>query len=102
MINEGEYKTDLAEDNGGGYVAVISFIFNLFLLMKTHKRLVLFFDEAFTQISKRYFCQFFSFVHQLSKDLGVDLLLITHDPRIEQDMVDHLYVVENGKTNKVK
>ena len=24
MINEGEYKTDLAEDNGGGYVAVIS------------------------------------------------------------------------------
>lgn len=102
MVNEGEFETDLTEGNGGAFVAVISLVFNLFLLMKTKKRLFLVFDEHFTQISKEYFDGFFQFLHQLCKDLHLDVMLITHDQRVELEMCDHLYVMEDGVMRKVK
>ena len=66
------------------------------------KRKFLCFDEQFTQISDAYFNNFFSFLKALSRDLEVDILLITHDKRIEDDMVDHLYVMEDGVAHKIK
>lgn len=102
IIDEGDYSTDLKEGNGGGYLAVISLVFNLFLLMKLKKRRFLCFDEQFTQISDEYFENFMSFLKVLSKDLDVDILLVTHDKRIEDDMIDHLYVMEEGIARKIK
>lgn len=102
IIDEGDYFTDLKEGNGGGYLAVISLVFNLFLLMKLKKRRFLCFDEQFTQISDEYFENFMSFLKVLSKDLDVDILLVTHDKRIEDDMIDHLYVMEEGIARKIK
>lgn len=102
IIDEGDYSTDLKEGNGGGYLAVISLVFNLFLLMKLKKRRFLCFDEQFTQISDEYFENFMAFLKVLSKDLNVDILLVTHDKRIEDDMIDHLYVMEDGITRKIK
>lgn len=102
VINEGEFDTDLKEGNGGGYLAVISLVFNLFLLMKMKRRKFLCFDEHFTQISKEYFPRFFEFISQLSKDLGVDILLVTHDERIDEDMVDRIYVMDEGKAVRQK
>lgn len=102
IIDEGDYSTDLKEGNGGGYLAVISLVFNLFLLMKLKKRRFLCFDEQFTQMSDEYFENFMSFLKVLSKDLDVDILLVTHDKRIEDDMIDHLYVMEEGIARKIK
>lgn len=102
IIDEGDYSTDLKEGNGGGYLAVISLVFNLFLLMKLKKRRFLCFDEQFTQISDEYFENFMAFLKVLSKDLNVDILLVTHDKRIEDDMIDHLYVMEDGIARKIK
>ena len=101
IIDEGDYSTDLKEGNGGGYLAVISLVFNLFLLMKLKKRRFLCFDEQFTQISDEYFENFMAFLKVLSKDLNVDILLVTHDKRIEDDMIDHLYVMEDGIACKI-
>ena len=42
------------------------------------------------------------FLKVLSKDLDVDILLVTHDKRIEDDMIDHLYVMEEGIARKIK
>lgn len=102
VIDEGDFETDLRTGNGGGYQAVISFIFNVFLLMKMKKRLFLVFDEHFMQISKMYFDNFFGFLQQLSKDLKIDILMITHDERIEDSMVDNIYFMEHGKSRKLK
>lgn len=102
IIDEGDYSTDLKEGNGGGYLAAISLVFNLFLLMKLKKRRFLCFDEQFTQISDEYFENFMAFLKVLSKDLNVDILLVTHDKRIEDDMIDHLYVMEDGIARKIK
>jgi hypothetical protein len=103
-INEGDFSTDLVRGNGGGYIAVISFVFNIFLLMKLNKRLFLAFDEHFTQISSvnNYFFNFFEFLNQLVKDLNIDILLITQDDRISEEMVDRIYFMENGTANRKK
>ena len=70
--------------------------------MKLKKRRFLCFDEQFTQISDEYFENFMAFLKVLSKDLNVDILLVTHDKRIEDDMIDHLYVMEDGIARKIK
>lgn len=105
VLDKGEFDTDLVESNGGGYISVVSFIFNVFLIMKKKARRVVFFDEHFTQISSMnadYFYKFFEFLKQFCKDLGFDFVLITQDQRIEADMVDSYYIVDKGVTRKVK
>ena len=101
-LNKGDYKTDLADAEGGGLVTVISFVFTIYLLVKLNKRKFLAFDEAFTQVSSQYFQAFIDFINQLCKDFDVDILLISHDQRIQPDMCDRVYVVENGKTKRLK
>lgn len=102
MLNKGTFSTDLAESEGGGIIAVISFVFQVYLLVKLEKRKFLAFDEAFVQISDLYFPQFIEFVSKLCKDLEIDILLITHDQRIEEEMVDHDYLIKDGIAIKRK
>lgn len=101
-LNKGDYITDLADAEGGGLVTVISFCFDVYLLVKLGKRRLLAYDEAFTQVSDKYFPSFVQFIRQMCNDLGVDLLLISHDQRIQPEDVDTVYVIEDGKSRKVK
>lgn len=105
VLDKGEFDTDLIEGNGGGYVSVVSFVFNVFLIMKRKARRLLVYDEHFTQISSlntSYFHRFFEFLRQFCKDLNFDFVLVTQDPRIEEDMVDKFYLVNKGLTEKIK
>lgn len=101
-LNKGDYVTDLADAEGGGLVTVVSFVFLLFLLVKLGKRRFLAFDEAFTQVSDRYFPAFIQFIKQICSDLKVDILLISHDQRIQLEDVDRAYVIEDGLSKRVK
>ena len=102
QIDTGVFDTDLKEGNGGGYLAVISLVFNVFLLKKMGSRLFMVFDEQFTCVSEQYFQNFFQFIRRLTQDLGMDILLVTHDVRVEDDMVDHIYLMEDGEAKKIK
>lgn len=102
VLDKGDFDTDLVAGNGGGYLAVISFIFNLFLLMKMKRRRLMIFDEQFTQISDAYIGRFYEFVRKICQELNIDCLAVTHDVRVEDDMVDHVYLLEDGKTIKIK
>lgn len=102
VVDNGEFCCSLQNANGGGYLAVISLVFNIFLLLKMNKRLILFFDEHFTQISDEYFNNFFSFLRRLTSELGVDVFIVSHDTRVTEEMADHLYVMMDGETNKIK
>lgn len=101
-LNHGEFSTDLAEAEGGGMLAVISFVFQVYLLIKMGRRKFLAYDEAFTQISNEYFPNFISFVNKLCVDLDIDILLVTHDTRLDQDMVTHDYLIKDGTAIKQK
>lgn len=102
LLNKGNFVTDLADAEGGGMVTVISFVFVVYLLVKLGKRRFLAFDEHFTQISDKYFPSFIEFVRTLCKDLNLDILLISHDQRIQPDDVDRCFIIENGKSKRVK
>lgn len=102
LLKDPEGNYEALKEQGGGIITVISLIFNLFLLKKLNSRQFLMFDEAFYAISDAYMPAFMEFLHQLCKDLELDLLLISHDVRISPDMVDHIYVINNGISSKVK
>lgn len=102
LLNMGSFKTDLVDSNGGGLATVVSFVFNVYLLVKLGNRRFLAFDEAFTAISDIYIDAFISFVKQMCRDLGVDLLLVSHDARISVDDAHRAYLVENGFTKRIK
>lgn len=102
VLNKGDYSTDLSEAEGGGIITVISFVFLVYLIVKLNKRRLIFFDEAFTQISDAYFGKFIEFVNELCTDLGFDLLLVSHDQRITADDVQHVYQIAGGKSKQIK
>jgi len=102
FIKTPEGDTDLVAANGGGYLAVISFIFSIFLLVSTGSRRVVFYDEQFTMISDEALQRFMHFLKSLCKDLHLDILLITHDSRITIDAVDKFYFVSDGVVKKIK
>jgi hypothetical protein len=54
MFDDGMIS-DIAGDEGGGIKTVISFVFSLYLVIKSNSRRVMFFDEAWTQVSAEYF-----------------------------------------------
>ena len=101
-LNKGAYSTDLADAEGGGFNAVISTVLDMFLLVKMGKRRFVTYDEAFTQISEAYFSNFLQFFRQMCKDLGVDVLLVSHDNRIQLADVDHAYLIESGHSKRIK
>lgn len=101
-LNKGDYVTDLADAEGGGIVTAISFVFSVYLLVKLGKRMFMAFDEAFTQISDKFFPSFLAFVRQMCHDLNCDICLISHDARISSDDVDHVILIENGKSRRLK
>lgn len=102
MIETEEGDTDLIAGNGGGYLAVISFIFQVFLIMKAKARLFMIMDEAFTQLSDEALQRFIDFLRTMCESMEMDVLLITHDVRIETGDVDNAYLVVGGQVKKIK
>lgn len=94
--------SDIAGDEGGGIKTVISFVFSLYLVIKSNSRRVMFFDEAWTQVSAEYFPAFIAFVKQICVELGFEILLVTHDERITLNDVDTAYFMEKGVCKRIK
>ena len=101
-LDKGEFETDLAEAEGGGISTVLGFVYDVFLLLKQGKRKFMMYDEAFYAVSDQYIQNFVEFIHQCCRDLGVTVVLITHDVRISADDVDFVYQIEDGVSRKLK
>lgn len=102
ILNKGSYEVDLVSGEGGGILTVISFVFSVYLIMKTGARRMMMFDEQFTQISDQYLPKFVGFLRYICKELSFDILWATHDERITLSDVDHAYVVSEGTANRIK
>ena len=102
LVFDNGMMSDIAGDEGGGVKTVISFVFSLYLVMKSGSRRILFFDEAWTQVSSEYFPAFISFIREICKELQFDIFLVTHDERITLEDVDTAYFMENGSCKKIK
>lgn len=101
VLDKGDYSVDLISE-GGGMIAMVSFVFSVYLLIKQGRRRFLAFDEQFTQLSDEYLERFLEFIRVLCSDLNIDILLISHDSRIDPSQVDHLYIIDGGISHKEK
>jgi energy-coupling factor transporter ATP-binding protein EcfA2 len=60
------------------------------------------YDEMFTQLDDAALTRFLEFVEKLCDDIGLQILLVTHDQRIQPEAVKHYYRIEDGKSIKIK
>lgn len=102
MLRHADGFTTSLTSEGGGYLTVISFVFQVYLIIKMGKRRFICLDEFFTCISDAYLENFLVFLRQLCKDLDFTVLLITHDSRIDVEDVDHLYEIQKGHSKRIK
>lgn len=82
--------------NGGGVLVVVSFIFQVFLIIMYGKRRLLCIDEGFTNISSTYVENFFKFLKYLHTEMGFTFLMVNHDQRF-MPYFDKTYEVSMGK-----
>lgn len=79
----------------GGILVVVGFLIQVFYVANLNVAKILFLDEALSNISTQYLDNFFAFVKELSKQIGLTVVLITHDTRF-LEYADRLYKVANG------
>lgn len=79
----------------GGILVVVGFLIQVFYVANLDLAKILFLDEALSNISTQYLPNFFSFVKELSVQIGLTVVLITHDTRF-LEYADLIYKVANG------
>ena len=73
-------ESSLLDSRGGGLVATTAFLLRvavLVMLRRTHRQLLVL-DEPVGQLSAQYIANFSQLVQELSKDLGIQFVLVTH------------------------
>lgn len=79
----------------GGILVVVGFLIQVFYVANLDVAKILFLDEALSNISTQYLDNFFAFVKELSTQIGLTVVLITHDTRF-LEYADRLYKVGGG------
>jgi DNA repair exonuclease SbcCD ATPase subunit len=93
---EVEFSSSALLLNGGGVLVVVSFIFQIFLIVMYGKRRLILIDEGFTNISSTYVEAFFKFLKYLHTDMGFTFMMVNHDQRF-MPYFDKTYEVSMGK-----
>ena len=94
-IGEEVLRYDFEDGIGGGILAVVGFVLQVFYLGYFKLAKIIFCDESFSQISNQYVDGLMNFIHKLSEKKGFIFVLISHDKRLI-DRGDKVYEVEDG------
>jgi hypothetical protein len=94
-------KRDAVEggmDSFGGSVAVIeSFLLRVLCLLKLNLAKLMLLDETFAPVSEEYVSNTSKMVSEISRKLGIDVLLVTHQKGF-MDNADHIYRASESST----
>lgn len=80
---------------GGGILAVVGFVLQIFYIGYFKQSKIMFCDESFSQVSDQYIESLMEFIKQLSEKKGYIFVLISHDPRLNV-YADHVFQVVDG------
>lgn len=98
--NEGEedlkIPIDGGEGVGGGILAVIGFILQVYYLNYYKQANIMFCDESFTQVSSQYVPNLMAFIQKLNEEQDFILVLISHDERLIE-YADYMFTVNRGE-----
>jgi hypothetical protein len=80
----------------GGSVAVIeSFLLRILCMLKMNLARFMLLDETFAAVGSEYIPNTSRLINEISKKLGLDVLLVTHQPEF-QTYADHVYKVKES------
>ncbi len=82
-------STNMLDSFGGGLVAIVSFLFKVVISIIHKNERFMVFDETLNFVSASYQPALSQFIRQLCEDMGVTIVLVTHQPI----MADHAHVV---------
>lgn len=92
---EGGYKSF------GGSVAVIeSFLLRILCLLKKKFVKLIILDETFAAVGKEYIANTGNLISELSKKIGLDVLLVTHQTEFQHN-ADHVYKVKESRNGLI-
>lgn len=93
--------TDIMGAKGGGVVSIVGFLLRVIVILSIRPAIlpVLFVDESFAHLSKDYVPRAAELLAELSKETGIQIVMITHEPEFAR-VADRVYVVSqhNGVT----
>lgn len=88
-------KIDCGFGSMGGSVAVIeSFLLRIICMMKMKQARLLLLDETFASVGERYIPATSRLINELSKKLGLDVLLVTHQKEFQNE-ANVVYLVKD-------
>ena len=92
---EGGYKAF------GGSVAVIeSFLLRILCVLKKKYTRLMILDETFAAVGEEYIANTGKLISELSKKIGLDVLLVTHQKEFQHN-ADHVYRVRESKNGLI-
>lgn len=89
-------KSSFNDSIGGGIMAVVGFVLQVFYISYLGRANIMFCDESFSQVSSEYIDSLITFIKELSKAKGFIIVLITHDLRL-QTSANKIYRIDRGK-----
>jgi len=93
MIEDGIERE--IESCGAGLSSVVSMLLRIYFIKELKRPKFLILDESMTRIATAYVDNFFSFLKEVIRAFGLDVLFITHDVRFV-DYGDDVYEVQKG------
>ena len=94
-------RSSFNDSIGGGVIAVVGVILQVFYLGYLNQAPILFMDESLSQVSSEYVPNLMSFIKELARQKGFIFVLVSHDTRII-NYADKKYQVEQGVVTEVK
>lgn len=92
-----DYRTPVKSSRlSGGVISVIGFVLQVYFICLFGAAPILFVDEGFAAISDEYIENWMSFLKRLRDEIGLTIVLITHDERFMCG-ADRTYEVDGGK-----
>jgi hypothetical protein len=85
---------------GGGILAVVGFVLQVYYLGFMNQSSILFCDEALSQVSEQYKGPLFSFIKELSEKKNFIFVLVTHDQSI-MSKADRTFMVDTGVVKEI-
>jgi len=105
LVREREVEYIPKDDMGGGIVDIISFALRVVLwsMQKPRTRNVLIFDEPMKYVGKgELLDRAGRMLREISRGLGIQLVLVTHEPQLIEMADQAYYVRHNGKESIVE
>ena len=96
LVEDGTYYPLSNSCVSGGVLTVIGFLFQIFFVANLNTDNIIFLDEQLSCISSQYVDNFFSLVAELAENLGLSLVLVSHDERFVK-FATNIYRASVGK-----